>query len=164
MWFLLCWGLGIVTAVIHLYIIGMPSNLSEVTTILLLHQFVVTFGLIAILGVAGNIVFADKLARKLKWPGGPFQIKYGFSQLGLGVMGVLAIWFRGFYWVGVLVTMYIYGISGFWTHTAEMIKNKKLDAYHIGSLIMDVVYQAFITVLSILAGGIWLANSKVLPH
>lgn len=158
MWFLLLWVLGLLTSAVHFFIIGAPKNLSQASTIILLHQFVVTFGLVGVLGCLSNIVYANKTAKMLNWPGGPFQIKYGFSQIGLGVVGILAIWFRGPFWVGVLVTMYIYGISGFWTHTEEMIKHKKLDRGHLGNLIMDVAYQTFITVLSVLAGGIWVMS------
>jgi hypothetical protein len=39
-----------------------------------------------------------------------------------------------------------------------MIKNRKADGDSIGNLIMDVVYQTFITVLSVLAGGIWVMH------
>ena len=155
MWFLLLWVLGIISAVIHLLVIGWPSTLSEISHVLLLHQFVVTFGLIGIIGVVVNIVYADKTAKSLGWPGGPFQIKYGFSQLGLGVMGVLTIWFGGTFWVGALVSMYMYGLSGLWSHTQQMIKHKKFNATEIANLIMDIVYQTFITLLSIWAGGVW---------
>ena len=154
MWFLLLWGMGLLTSVIYFFIYGFPHNLAQVCNVLLLHQFVVTFGLVGVIGFIVNIILADKTAKQLGWSGGPFQIKYGFSQLGLGVMGVLAIWFRGYFWIATIVNMYIYGLSGFWTHTEEMFKHKKLDAGHISNLIMDVLYQAFITALSI-TGGLW---------
>ncbi len=156
MWFLLLWVVGIISAIVHFFITGFPDSTSEICTILLLYQFIVTFGLVGIIGVIVNIVKADSTAKQLGWPGGPFQIKYGFSQLGLGVMGIMAIWFRGAFWIGVLVNMYIYGLSGFWSHIHVMVKNKKTDAESIGNLIMDALYQIFITVLSILAGGIWI--------
>lgn len=155
MWFLLLWGLGLLTSIIYFFINGLPQDTKTIYSVILLHQFVVTFGLVGVLGILVNIVFAKSTAKKLGWPGGPFQIKYGFSQLGLGVMGIMAIWFRGNFWVGVLVTMYIYGLSGLWSHTELMIKDKKFDAGHIANIIMDICYQAFITILSILAGGIW---------
>ena len=158
MWFLLLWGLGVVSAVVQLWINGFSADTSEIANVLLLHQFVVTFGLVGVIGFIYNIAIADRTASQLGWPGGPFQVKYGFSQVGLGVMGIMAIWFHGNFWVGVLVTMYIYGLSGLWSHTYVMIKNKKADADSIGNLIMDVVYQTFITVLSIMAGGIWVFN------
>ncbi len=159
--FLILWLFGIISGIIHLFIIGFPDSISEISTILLLHQFVVTFGLVGVIGVIVNIITADKTAKKLGWPGGLFQIKYGFSQLGLGVMGVMAIWFGGTFWVGVLVSMYIYGLSGLWSHTQVMIENKKVDADGIGNIIMDLAYQAFITILSILAGGIWVLSSQI---
>lgn len=155
MWFILLWALGLATSGIYFLLTGVPQHTSDIYTIILLHQFVVTFGLVGVIGVVVNIIFAKQCAEKLGWPGGPFQVKYGFCQLCLGVMGVMAIWYRGPFWVAVLVNMYMYGLSGFWTHTAEMIKLKKADAGHIGNLIMDILYQAFITILSILAGGIW---------
>lgn len=155
MFFIVLWILGILTAVGQFFINGFTNDTSTICTTLLLHQFVVTFGFVGVIGVVVNILRADKTAKMLGWPGGPFQIKYGFSQLGLGIMGIMAIWFHGNFWVGVLVSMYIYGLSGLWSHTAVMIRNKKADADSIGNLIMDILYQTFITVLSIWAGGIW---------
>jgi len=155
MGFLLLWGMGIVSALVQFFIKGFPKELSGICNVLLLHQFVVTFGAVGVVGAISNIFMADKNAKQLGWPGGPFQVKYGFSQIGVGVMGIMAIWFRGPFWIGVLVTMYIYGISGFWSHINVMVMNKKIDADSIGNLIMDVLYQTFITVLSILATGIW---------
>lgn len=155
MWFLLLWGMGLVGAFVDFFIHGMPKTTAEICNVLLLYQFVITFGLVGVIGFIVNIAIADRTAKSLGWPGGPFQIKYGFSQLGLGVMGVMAIWFHGNFWVGVLVTMYIYGLSGLWSHTQLMIENKKWDAGNVSNIIMDIVYQAFITALSLLAGGIW---------
>lgn len=155
MWFLLLWFFGLLSAGIHLFVIGFPKDMSQISTVVLLHQFVVTFGAVGIIGMIINVFTADSTAKKLGWPGGPFQVKYGFSQLHLGVMGVLAIWFRGYFWIGVLVSMYMYGLSGLWSHTSIMIKNKKVDFDSVGNLVMDVAYQSFLTVLSIWAGGVW---------
>jgi len=155
MWFLLLWAIGLVAAGIDFLVTGSPKTISEVCTVLLLYQFVVTFGLVAIIGFFINVVIPEKTAKSLGWPGGPFQIKYGFSQLGLGIFGVMAIWFRGNFWVGVLLTMYIYGLSGLWSHSQIMIQNKKWDVGNVANIIMDILYQAFITILSIYAGGVW---------
>ena len=117
-----------------------------------MHQFVVTFGLLGIIGTITNIIKAEDNAKALGWPGGPFQIKYGFSQLGLGVMGVMCIWFRGGFWLGTLVSMYIYGVSGLWSHIAEMKRQGKATVNDVGNLIIDVIYQIMLTVLSVYAG------------
>ncbi len=145
---------GIITGLINQAIIGV-WDISSVSATLLLHQFVVMFGLLGIIGTITNIIKADENAKMLGWPGGPFQIKYGFSQLGLGVMGVLCIWFRGGFWLGTLVSMYIYGVSGLWSHIAEMKRQGKATVNDIGNLIIDVIYQFFLTFLSVYAGGVW---------
>ncbi|MCK4258171.1 MAG: hypothetical protein KAX49_04290 [Halanaerobiales bacterium] len=155
MWFLLLWVMGIISAGVDFCITGFPKDVSQICSTLLLHQFVVTFGLVGLIGFIVNIWKADETAKSLGWPGGPFQRKYGWSQIGLGVMGIMAIWFRGGFWLGVIVSMYIYGISGFFSHINVMRMNNKVDADSIGNLIMDVLYQGFITVLSVLATGIW---------
>ena len=155
MWFLLLWALGIVGAVISIAIHGAPINSREIYRTLLLYQFVITFGLVALIGTVINIFRHEQTAKQLGWPGGPFQIKYGFSQLGLGVMGIMSIWFSGNFWVGTLVTMYIYGLSGLWSHTYLMVKNKQYDKANVANIIMDIIYQGFITYLSIMAGSIW---------
>lgn len=146
---------GIVTGGIQLAMGNGFGDISVVCSTLLLHQFVVTFGLLGIIGTITNIIKAEDNAKALGWPGGPFQIKYGFSQLGLGVMGMMCIWFRGGFWLGTLVSMYIYGVSGLWSHIAEMKRQGKATVNDVGNLIIDVIYQIMLTVLSVYAGGIW---------
>lgn len=159
MWFLLLWALGLGASYLYFLITGLPSNIQDISRVLLLGQFVITFGLVAVIGMITNVFFAKSTSKKLNWPGGPFQIKYGFCQLCLGVMGVMALWFHGNFWAATIVNMYLYGLSGFWTHTQEMLKNKKPDMSNVCNLIMNAFYQAFLTVLSIWSGGIWVTGS-----
>lgn len=160
MWFLLLWALGLVYSGIDFWILGgIPEDIHELSRILLLGQFVITFGLLAIIGMITNVFCAKTTAKKLNWPGGPFQIKYGFSQLCLGVMGVMCLWFHGNFWAATVVNMYMYGLSGFWTHTQEMMKNKKPDVSNVCNLIMNALYQAFITILSIWVSDVWIFGS-----
>ena len=153
MWFLLLWFVGLLVSSIYFLINGFHGLLPDICRIVLLHQFVFTFGLLGVLGFISNVLFAHNTARRLSWPSGPFQIKYGFSQLTIGVLGVMTLWFKGSFWLAVLVSMYIYGISGLWTHIQSMrLPQKRL--FHVGNIVMDILYQLFITVLFILAGGI----------
>ena len=145
---------GFVTGFIHLIVIGGFGDLSTISYYLLLHQYVVTFGLLGIIGLITNIIKADENAQSLGWPGGPFQIKYGFSQLGLGIMGVLCIWFKEGFWLGTLINMYIYGVSGLWSHVAEMKRLGKTTKNDIGNIIIDIIYQIILTVLYIYASKI----------
>ena len=155
MWILLFIGAGVVSAFVHLFIVGFGVGTSIVCSIFLLHQFVVPSALIGILGFIINVLKADKTAKNLGWPGGPFQWKYGFSQLGVGVMGVMSIWFRGQFWLGTLVTLYVYGASGLWSHAGLMIQNKKADKVEIANIVLDIVYHAALTVLILQIPSVW---------
>lgn len=155
MWIILSIVCGFITGAAHLWLIGGFTDVHTICSILLLHQFVVTFGQIGIVGLITNIILADWNARTLGWPGGPFQYKYGFSQVGLGIMGVMCIWFRNGFWLGTLVYMYIYGISGLWSHVAEMKRRKQVTVTDVGNIIIDILHQISLTVLSIYAGGVW---------
>src|SRR5947209_1733921 len=120
MWFLLLWALGLATGLLQIMKSQQASTAQSISHTLLLHQLVVTFGLVGLIGIVTNILFAKQEAKKLGWAGGPFQIKYGFSQMSLGVLGVMTIWFPDHFWVAALVNMYVYGLSGLWTHTLTM--------------------------------------------
>jgi len=155
MWIVAFIGAGVASALVHLAITGFDVSASVICSVFLLHQFVVTSGLIGVLGFYINVCIAKRTAENLGWPGGPFQIKYGFAQLGVGVMGVLSIWLRGTFWAGTLITLYIYGASGLWTHTAELIRQKRADKIEIANIILDVIYHITLTVLSLYVPGVW---------
>ncbi|MFC5931672.1 hypothetical protein D6T64_05170 [Cryobacterium melibiosiphilum] len=162
MWIVGIIGAGIVTALIQLAIGGFQADFVEWMRVLLLHQFAVSHGLIAVLGFIINVLYPERTAARLGWPSGPFQVKYGFAQLGLGVMGVLAIWFQGNFWVGVLVTLYIYGLSGLWTHTQEILRARKVTRNVAGvelfNIILDIVYHLVLTWMSLQIPGIWVLS------
>lgn len=154
MWMALLIVVGIVSGIVQIKTSQEPITRELASRILLLHQFVVAFGLVGIIGVITNVLYAEQEAAKLGWPGGPFQIKYGFAQLGIGVLGVMAIWFKDHFWVAALVNMYVYGLSGLWTHTLPMIQNQKFNWNDGGSILLDIAYMALLTALSISA-RIW---------
>lgn len=154
MFFLVLWAIGLISGIVQILITKQPFNAYVVSSTLLLHQFVVTSGLVAVIGVYSNIIAADKTAEQLNWPGGPFQIKYGFTQLGLLAFGIMAIFYKGEFWIGALLINYLYGVMGGFTLIHEMVKAKKINKDSMARVIMDAAYQVFLTILSIKA-EIW---------
>ncbi|THV24617.1 DUF6790 family protein [Glycomyces paridis] len=159
MWILAIIGIGVVTAVVQLAIQGFSADSAETMKVFLLHQFAVSHGIIAVGGFIMNVLYPKKTADQLGWATSPFQVKYGFAQVGLGVMGVLSIWFQGNFWVGTLVTLYIYGLSGLWTHTQEIMRKRKEDGktdwVETSNIVLDVVYHLVLTWMSLQIPGIW---------
>ena len=151
--------IGVVTGVAHIALQGWQADFVEWMRVLLLHQFVVTHGLVAIIGFIINVIIPKRTAAKIGWPSSLYQVKYGFHQLGLGVMGVLSIWFTGNFWAATLVTLYMYGVSGLWTHTIEIVRKRRatgrLDANELFNVVLDVIYHAVLTWMSLQIPGIW---------
>lgn len=159
MWIVVIIGMGVLTAVAQLGLQGFSADTTEVLSTLLLHQFVVSHGIIAVGGFVINVLRPEETAANLGWPSGPFQIKYGFAQVGLGVMGVLSIWLRGNFWAGTLVTLYVYGLSGLWTHTQEVLRKRQAgggtDWVEVGNIVLDVIYHLALTWMSLQIPGVW---------
>lgn len=159
MWIVVIIGIGVLTAAVQWAVQGFPSDPVHIMHTVLLHQFVVTHGIIAVVGFIINVLRPEQTAAQLGWPSGPFQIKYGFAQVGLGVMGLLSIWFQGNFWVGTLVTLYVYGVSGLWTHTLEVRRKHRetgrWDWIELGNIILDVIYHLALTWMSLQIPGVW---------
>jgi hypothetical protein len=159
MWIVAIIGAGLITSMVHLALQGFPDDHVVVLKTLLLGQFAVSHGIIAVLGFIINVLTPERTAAQLGWPSGPFQVKYGFAQLGLGVIGVMAIWFQGNFWAATLVTLYIYGLSGLWTHTQEIWRTHrrtgKIAWVEFGNIVLDIVYHVVLTVMSLQIPGVW---------
>ncbi|MFV0375345.1 DUF6790 family protein [Microbacterium sp.] len=159
MWIVVIIGIGVVTALVQLALGGFAADQTTIIRTLLLHQFAVTHGIIAVIGFVINVLRPRQTAAKLGWATSPFQVKYGFAQLGLGIMGVMSIWFHGNFWVGTLVTLYVYGLSGLWTHTQEVVRKRretgKTDLIEVGNIVLDVIYHLVLTWMSLQIPGVW---------
>lgn len=152
-------GVGVLTGIIQLGLNGFPVDTATIMHTMLLHQFVVTHGIVAVVGFIINVLTPKSTAKKLGWATSPWQIKYGFQQLGLGVIGVMTVWFQGNFWAAALVTLYIYGVSGLWTHTQEVIRKRResgrTDWVEIGNIVFDVIYHLILTWMSLYVPGVW---------
>lgn len=152
-------GVGVLTGIVQLGLSGFPADTASVMHTMLLHQFVVTHGIVAVVGFIINVLTPKTTAQKLGWATSPWQIKYGFQQLGLGVIGVMTIWFQGNFWAAALVTLYIYGASGLWTHTQEVVRKRResgrTDWVEIGNIVFDVIYHLVLTWMSLYVPGVW---------
>ena len=159
MWILVLIGLGVITGLAQLALAGFPSETAIIMHTLLLHQFAVTHGLLAVIGFFTTVITPRQTAEKLGWATSPYQIKYGFQRLGLGVIGVLTIWFQGNFWAAALITLYIHGASGMWTHTQEVVRkhreNGTTDWAEIGNIVLGVIYHIVLTWMSLLIPGVW---------
>lgn len=74
----------------------------------------VNVGLAGLMGAWGHVFMANEIAASIGWQPSPFQFEVAMANLGFGVAGVLAIWFRGGFWWGAWVpwAVFLWGAAG----------------------------------------------------
>jgi len=98
-------ALTIIGALIHLFISKQPRTSRRVVEVFLLYFLVIAFGLGSLFGAFGHIFYADQVAKDIGWPAGsPFQFEVGAANLGIGIAGILCIWFRRGFWASTAIT------------------------------------------------------------
>ena len=73
MWILVLIGLGVITGLAQLALAGFPSETAIIMHTLLLHQFAVTHGLLAVIGFFTNVITPRQTAEKLGWATSPYS-------------------------------------------------------------------------------------------
>lgn len=67
-----------------------------------------------VVGFAGQLLYGQEIARCVGWPASPFQYELGFSELALGVMGLLSALFDYQFWLATIIcaSIWLWGTAG----------------------------------------------------
>ena len=87
------------------------------------YLIVYVYGVGGLWGFVGHFFLSDSVAASIGWdPGSPFQLELAFYHLAFGIMGALAIWLRGFYWVALAVgkATFLYGAA--FIHIKDLLR------------------------------------------
>jgi len=68
----------------------------------------------------GHYFKSDEVAGYIGWPAGnPFQLEVAFTNLALGVCGVLCFFFRGEFWLATILFATVFLIGAFSVHVKD---------------------------------------------
>lgn len=107
----------------------------------LLYFLVLQIGVGGLFCFVGHYFVADKVAKAIGWPAGnPFQTELAFSNLSLGVLGILCIWLRGNFWLATGIAYSVFFLGGAWVHIKEVLKEKNFSIAITGPVLYtDIV-------------------------
>jgi len=110
---------------------------------------VITIGFGGLWGFIGHTFLADNIAEKIGWAtGSPFQAELAFYTLGSAIAGLMAVWLRGTYLIGLAVTKSIFLLGAAFVHIQDAIVNQNYSTYNIGSpLIGDILIPSVLIYL-----------------
>ena len=87
---------------------------------LLLWILVIKIGLWGMVAFCAHYFNSDKIAEHIGWPpGNPFQKEVAFTNLAIGVCGVLCYYFRDGFWLATIVFASIFLLGAFSVHVHE---------------------------------------------
>ena len=119
---------------------------------LLWYFIVVVIGFGSIWGFVGHMFLSDSVASSIGWAtGSPFQIELAFYHLGIGIAGLMCIWYRDSLWAGVVIikSVFLYGAA--YVHIKDMVVHNNYSPSNTGAvLIGDIIFPSILLLLLVL--------------
>ena len=117
----------LIAAAVHIAVAGVRKR-HDAREILLRYVLGISIGVNGIFAFVGHFFFSDMVAASIGWPAGnPFQLEVAFTNLALGALGVLSIWYRGGFRVATAVaaTTFLFGANI--VHLMDLVAPRALD-------------------------------------
>lgn len=119
---------------------------------LLWYFIVIIIGFGSIWGFVGHMFLSDSVAKSIGWAtGNPFQIELAFYHLGIGIAGLMCIWYRDSLWAGVVIikSVFLYGAA--YVHIQDMMINHNYSPSNTGSVVIgDILFPTILIFLLVM--------------
>lgn len=145
-------GAAVVFTIIHLLISKQPKTFNYVLQTSLMYLLFFCVGLQGIFAWFGHTFMANQIAEQIGWPtGSPFQFEVAVANLGIGLAGVMALFWKGKAWLMLSITYLTFLFGDFYGHIVQMQKGDT-SPYNSGIFLYigDLAIPVFIMILLIL--------------
>lgn len=114
----------------------------------------ILFCLVGISGLwafTGHFFVADKVAQGIGWPtGSPFQQEIAFTNLGIGILGILCLWLRNGFWTATVIMSSTFLLGASYVHIKDMIEKGNMNPLNSGLILyIDIFIPLFAIALLI---------------
>lgn len=112
---------ALLLAAIHLFWNRKTLTFSKAVEMTLLYLLVLGVGVGSLLGYYAHIFRGPETAQYIGWPANnPFQMEVGYSNLMLGILGILCFWFRGGFWLATALGASIWFLADAYGHIRDI--------------------------------------------
>ena len=135
--------------VIHT-LIRRPHSARAVVEILLLWLFGIAVGAVGLFAGMGHTLFAQQTAASIGFPpNNPFQWEVAWADIALGVLGLICLRRRDFWWpTAIANAVFLWGAA--WGHIYQLVVNGNHHADNAGpTLYADILVPLAVIVLLI---------------
>ena len=129
---------------------------TPIITSFLLAFIVSNVGLQGLFAFSGHFFKSDEVARGIGWPAGnPFQKEIAFANLGMGILGILCIWFRGDFWFATIIARSVFLWGAAYTHLVDLKGRKNINIFNAGPVLYFDIFSPFVLI------GLFIAKNIV---
>lgn len=124
---------------------------AKLAEIFLMYLIFFNIGVQGVFAFMGHAFMANQIAREIGWPiGSPFQFEVAVANLGMGVAGLLGIFWRKTYWLAVLIMSSVFIFGAAYGHFVQMAKGD-MSPYNSGIFLYfgDIIIPTIIVIVAI---------------
>lgn len=112
----------------------------QVVDLYLVYFLYFCVGFVGIIGFIGHVFFANEVAAMIGWPAGnPFQFEVGFNDGAWGLLGILSIIFRGYFWLATGLGWSFFLLGAAYGHIRDAMIHHNFASYNVGSIAPDLI-------------------------
>lgn len=131
--FLSLYVIGVLGSILHIYLLPKKQRTkSNIIELVLLYQIVFSLGLTSLMAFFGLTFMADYIAELTQWPSCPFEQQLANVNLAFGVLGLMSIAYRGYFWFATVIGFSVWIISDGFQHLFKAITEGNLSPGNIG--------------------------------
>jgi len=128
-------AIGIIGIVLQLAISKKKRRGAEIFAVILLWALIVN-GISGIFAFFGHVFNGPEVAKSIGWPAGnPFQFEVGIANLGIGVLGLMCIWWRSDFWLATIVMASIFNWGAAYGHIDQIIRFQNFAPNNAGVIL-----------------------------
>ncbi len=139
--------MAIIFSTLHYFVIRKACSKEKAVDLFLVYFLFFTVGLIGLLGFVSHVFFPVQTAGMIGWPDSPFQLEVGFHDGAWGLLGILAIWIRGKFWLAIVLGWSFFMLGATYVHIMEMLIYGNFAPYNAGSILPDFLVPIFLLFL-----------------
>lgn len=124
---------------------------AKLAEIFLMYLIFFNIGVQGVFAFMGHAFMAGQIAREIGWPiGSPFQFEVAVANLGMGVAGLLGIFWKKTYWLAVLIMSSVFIFGAAYGHFVQMAKGD-MSPYNSGIFLYvgDIIIPTIIVIVAI---------------
>ena len=106
-----------------------------------------TVGFLGIFNFVGHSLFSEKVAARIGWVSNGFQKELGHTSLGIGICGVLCLFYQDAFWLATIVPFSTFLIGAAVNHIAEIGQSKNYNPGNTWIILPDMLMPVTLIVL-----------------